>query len=260
MLFFGELSDILRIYPHYHLDYRYYDGGNNEKWAKRISSDDFLFSGNVYDFYRLVREDIPLRLPNPFYREGATNVNGRDILSSVLEGLANMLANADYSLPGGASLTVKPTSVCFLNAGRMGVSLTQALSGGLSKPYNESVMTFFRNIDVVEKAGSGIPKIVVVSKRYGYLPPRVKEDPENMVTELTIPFIPLSKDTPSYSLKERIIATLSKHPEGMSTYEIALELSMSKAQIVTVCREMIVERILKDNGKPRKGRKLYLSE
>lgn len=258
ILFFGYYSDILRIYPNFHLDYRRYDDTQSERWSKRISSDDFSFSGNIYDFFNLVKEDIRHHLPNPFYRQGATNLDGKDIFEACMEAVANTLANAEYTLSGGITLVLKANSFTLTNSGRMGVTLQQAMNGGVSKPYNESIMNFFRFINVVEKAGSGIPKILDVAKRYQFLSPIIKEDAENMYTQLVFSFMPLAKNTPSASLKEKIIALLSEGDKEMSTSEIASALQVGKTQVIMACRELEISGFLKDNGKARKGRKLHL--
>lgn len=258
VLFFGNYSDIIRIYPLYFLDYRRYDATSSERWSRRITSDDFSFSGNVYDFFTLVREDVKSRLPNPFHRDGATNIDGNDIYVAMCEGMANALCNADYSLSGSVSLVFKNNSFLFRNSGRLGVSLAQARSGGLSRPYNESIMNFFRHINVVEKAGSGIPKIIAVAERYGYYPPTIKEDAENIYTEVMFSFIPLG-NVASSSLKEKIISLISERGE-LSTSEIAESLSISRTQAINLTRELLVSGIIKDNGKSRKGRKLSLAD
>lgn len=259
VLFLGSWSDIVRIYPHYFLDYERFDGTSNERWSYRLASDDLSNSGNVFSFFLAVKEAFIGHLPNPFRRENGVNVDGEDIVTAVNEALANALSNAAYTLEGGVVIRHRPNSISFRNPGRLGVTIEEAKRGGISRPRNESIMNFFRFMNVVEKAGTGIPKIYEVASRYGYREPSLRDDEENLYSEITISFLPLSGDSPSYALKERVIALLAEGDKELSIKDIAKALKVSESQASLVCRDLISAHILKTNGKARKGRKISLN-
>lgn len=258
ILFFGELPDILRLYPSYFVDYQRYEAGVSEKWSKRITSDDFSTPGNIYSLFCRIRAEIKPFLPNPFYRENWTNLDGTDIQKAVLEGIANAFSNSAFILTEPLIFRQTPTSFFIHNPGRIGTGLEQAKQGGISDPLNPGVLNFFRFINAAEKAGTGIPKIYDICRRYSYPEPRLYELREREATELFISFKALPEDTPSKRSKEKILACLSEHPEGMGIAEIAETISMSVTQTTSNVRELMAMGLVEDNKLPRKGRKIKL--
>lgn len=258
--FFGHLPDILRVYPAYFLDYQRYDMLDSERWSKRITSDDFNIPGNIYSFFQSVKAEIKPHLPNPFKREGETNLDGNDIYEAILEGVADALSNAAYNLQGGVLLKQTPTSFLFRNQGRVIVGLEQAKQGGVSLPRNPTIFNFFRFIGVTEKAGLGIPKIYGVAKRYSFREPSLSENANLEMTSLEFSFLPLPDSVPSSSLKKRIVSFLGEKGGEYGISEIASALGVSRTAVLQSVRELILMGILKENGKTRKGRKVSLSQ
>lgn len=259
ILFFGKLSDILTIFPFYFLDYQRYSDVSSERWEKRFTSDDFSFEGNLFTFYLRLRGEVKPFLPNPFYREGWTNLDGNDLYRAVLEGAVNAFSNASFSLHGHCLFRQTPTSFLFHNPGRLPVGVKQAVSGGDSEPRNPSILGFFRYIDAAESAGMGVPYIFKTAERYSYRAPSLYECEEREATELVISYKALPRDTPSYESKSKIIAYLSHKESGASIEEIAVSLGFSKTQTVANARELMAMGLLKDNGRKRKGRKVSLA-
>lgn len=260
ILFFGKWQDIIGIYPGYFLDYQYYSSAGLERWTKRFSSDDLSWSGNILDFYLKIEETIPIYLPNPFKRDidGATNLNGRDILEACLEIVVNALSNAAYILPMGVTFRQSPTFFEARNPGDILVGKQQALLGGYSIPRNPSILSFFRLIGVAEKSGLGIPKIYRVASRYGFPEPSltVRKDLES--TTLRASFLLLNENTPSKEVKMKIISYLLEHGESEAA-TIAGELGLSTSQAALQVKELILMGIVITNSKKTKGRKISLS-
>lgn len=261
ILFFGKWENIIRIYPGYFLDYRYYDHAS-ERWAKRFSSDDFSFAGNAYSFYLKVRELSATHLPNPFKRDkdGVTNIDGRDILEAVMEAVVNALSNAAYSLSYGVRVIQTPNSLLISNPGDIPVGETQAIRGGESFPRNTSILLFFRAIGKAERTGFGVPKIYEVSKRYGYPDPSFSVRKDFDITEMRISFLTLPYDTPSREAKLKLISFLASKRDGASVTEIMDGLSLSRSQSALLVRELLSSGILRSNLKEKKGRKIYLND
>lgn len=61
-----------------------------------------IISTVIYStFFCLVRKNLIENLPNPFRTDGISNINGKDIQRSVIEGLVNAIINCEFSsLPG----------------------------------------------------------------------------------------------------------------------------------------------------------------
>lgn len=262
VLFFGKWENIIRIYPGYFLDYRYYDRGYSERWSKRFYSDDFSFPGNAYSFYLKVREEAATHLPNPFKRskDGDTNLDGRDILEAVMEVVVNALSNAAYTLSYGVKIIQTPNSFKTINPGDIPVGEKQAISGGVSLPRNPGILLFFRAIGKAERSGFGVPKIYDVSRRYGYPAPSLSIRKDLEMTEMHISFLSLPYDAPSREAKLRIITFLANRKEGASAKEIMDELSFSRSTAALLVRELLSSGILITNGKEKKGRRIYLAE
>lgn len=260
VLFFGKWQDIISLYPNYMLDYQYYDGIDMERWKLRFSSDDLSWPGNVFRFYLKVEETIAPYLPNPFKREKDNNYNGKDILEACLEALVNALSNTSYILPGNVLVKQSPNYFIIRNPGDILVGKEQAILGGLSIPRNPGILSFFRLIGVAEKTGLGIPKVFTVASRYGFATPNLTTTTNPEMTELKLSFLTLSKDTPSYALKLKVISYLSEQADGSDAVTIARDLNISSSQAALITRELIAAGILVTNNKKKKGRKLYLRE
>lgn len=260
ILFFGKWQDIIAIYPHYLLDYQYHDRSLNERWKRRISSDDLTWPGNIFSFFLRVEEAIAPLLPNPFKREYDNNYDGRDILEACLEALVNALSNASYGLPGAVLVNQGRNYIEISNPGDMIVDQEQAIAGGVSMPRNPSILTFFRLIGVAEKTGFGVPKVFSVASRYGFPTPAfsVRNDIER--TKLRLSFITLPSDTPSRDLKMRIISYLSQHEDGIDGLSLAEGISAGATQVSIAVRELILEGIVTTNNKVKKGRRLFLND
>lgn len=258
VLFFGYLPAIRLIYPYYEVDYQRYEDNVSERWTKRITTSDLSMNGNLFSFFQAIRQEIKPYLPNPFYREGWTNLNGNDIYAAVLEGVANALSNAAFMLEDKVLFRQTPTSFLFHNPGRIGVDIEQVRQGGLSRPFNPTILNFFRLMGIAEKAGLGIPKIFNMCNRYNFREPQLYEMESREATELVISFLSVPADLPSRPAKMKIINFLSSCSDGATISGIMDALSMSRSQVTMNIRELIAAKLVTDNGKTRKGRRVYL--
>ena len=89
LLMFGEEWRIMAEFPHFFLDYRQ-ELDPDERWQMRITSQDDSWSGNVFDFYRRVYNNmkqalqVPFRLDENSLRVDETDAH--DALREALEG------------------------------------------------------------------------------------------------------------------------------------------------------------------------------
>ena len=258
--FFGRYADISRVFPSFHLDYQRYAGGK-ERWEERIASDDFTFSGNMFDFYSKVMDSLKSRLPNAFQRsQDGVNDDGSSLYDAVSEALINSLTNVSLLMDGGVLVEAYPDRISFRNSGDMLVDKEQAFRGGVSIVRNPTIMTFFRALNLAERSGFGIPTIASVMRKSKYPDPILEITPDGRFTKLTLLFTPTSSKGLSSERKNRILSCLVLHPEGISVPDIALEVHEPLSSVKKDVSELLLLRYVKDNGKPRKGRLIYLSD
>ncbi len=257
--FFGQYADIIRLFPSFHLDYQRYAEGK-ERWEERIASDDFTFSGNMFSFYLKVMDSLKSRLPNAFRREGnGANDDGSSVYDAVSEALINSLTNMSLFMDGGLLVKSYPDRISFRNSGDMLVEKEQALRGGVSIVRNSSIMTFFRVLNLAERSGFGIPTITSVMKKSKYPDPILEITPDGRFTELTLLFTPIGSANSVAKRKNKILSCLALHPKGISVPSLALEINESISSVKKDVNELLLLRYIEDNGKPRKGRLIYLA-
>lgn len=256
VLFFGNQSDISQICPNYFLDYQENFSGKT-RWDRRIVSDENNFNANLFNFFCLVRKNLIEKLPNPFRTDGISNINGKDIQRSVIEGLVNAITNCDFSsLPG---IVIKKTyeNITFLNSGDIPVGVKQAISGGVTNPLNKNIMNYFRLLQVSDRAGSGVPSIFEMCRSYGFLTPNLSVENDPKRTVLIINFTQLNQETPHYNEKKTILSYLVAHPEGASTEEISRMIGMKNSSTALIISELLLMNLIKTNGKKTKGKRYF---
>ena len=82
---------------------------------------------------------------------------------------------ADYYVPIGMVIIQDNDSIRFENPGSIRVGKYQMLKGGESDPRNKTLMKMFNLIDIGERAGSGIPKLLKVWNDEGFEEPVIDE-------------------------------------------------------------------------------------
>ena len=258
--FFGRYADITRLFPSFYLDYQRYVSGK-ERWEERIVSDDFSFPGNIFSFYLKVMDSLRSRLPNAFRRdENGSNDDGSSLFDAVSEALINSLTNMSMLLDGGTLVQAYPDRISFRNSGDMLVDKEQAFRGGVSIVRNSTIMTFFRALNLAERSGFGIPTIVSVMRKNKYPDPVLEVTSDGRFTKLTLLFTPTASTSSASNRKNKILSCLVLHPEGISVQGIANEIQESLSSVRNDVNELLLLRYIRDNGKPRKGRLIYLAD
>ena len=258
--FFGCYADIARLFPSFYLDYQRYSNGK-ERWEERIASDDFSFGGNIFSFYLKVMDSLKSRLPNAFRRsQDGNNDDGSSLFDATSEALINSLANMSMLLDGGVHVEAYPDRISFRNSGDMLVDKDQAFRGGVSIVRNPTIMTFFRVLNLAERSGFGVPTIVSVMRKGNYPDPVLEVTPDGRFTKLTLLFTPTASNSSASRRKNKILTCLVSHPEGISVQGIALEIQEPLSSVRNDVNELLLLRYASDNGKPRKGRLIYLAD
>ena len=124
----------------------------------------------------------------PFKLSGGTRVDVTPMHEAIREALANCLINADYFGSRGVVVTLQAKTLTFANPGYSRTGKIQMLRGGVSDPRNRGLMKMFNLIDIGERAGSGIPKIVNIWSDEKLKDPVIAEefDPDRTILTLSL--------------------------------------------------------------------------
>ena len=85
------------------------------------------------------------------------------------EALVNTLVHADYSDRASVRVIKRPSGFEFRNPGALRVTVAQALQGGESDCRNRTLQQMFLMINLGERAGSGLPRILTSWQSEGRL-------------------------------------------------------------------------------------------
>ena len=243
LLMFGEEWRIMAEFPHYFLDYRQ-ELGTDERWQGRITSQDDSWSGNVFDFYRRVFNNMKQAINVPFrLDENSERIDETEAHDALREALANCLTNADYNERRGVVFLWKEDGLHFANPGGFRVGLKDAYIGGNSDPRNETMMKMFTLISVGERAGGGIPDMVKKWTSAGYGRPVLTEQ---VNPERSSIFLPLESEedpdhyeqnqgTSSTSLTHGDMSALLSIPNAQlsDNERIAFRLAIEEGRVTT---------------------------
>lgn len=215
ILMFGHFRALHDAVPHYLVDYQELpERGAPERWLDRVTTDG-TWSGNLFDFYRMVYPRLVKDLKVPFRMEGGHHrVDETPVHEAIREALVNTLIHGDYSVSVGILVQKRPDGFLFRNPGNLRVSLDQALDGGLSDCRNRSLQKMFQMIGEGEQAGSGLPKILAAWKGQLWQVPDLEEhsDPDHTILDLSL--ASLMSDATLAELDERVGSEFRTLPEA----------------------------------------------
>ncbi len=187
ILMFGGFRALHDALPHYLVDYQELPGPETpERWLDRVTTDG-TWSGNLFDFYRMVYPRLVKDLKVPFrMEEGHHRVDETPVHEALREAFVNALIHGDFGVSVGILVQKRPDGFSFRNPGNLRVPLEQAMDGGLSDCRNRSLQKMFQMIGEGEQAGSGLPKILAAWKGQHW---RVPDLEERTNPELTLLFL-----------------------------------------------------------------------
>lgn len=240
------------------------------RWIDRITTD-FSWSGNLYDFYRLIINKLYDALKVPFFLSGDERVEDTPVHEALREALINTIVHADYS--GNCSILVvkRPDLFGFRNPGLFRVSRGDALQGGVSDCRNRNLQKMFQLVGLGEQAGSGFPKIYKNWNEQHWKSPDLEERFESNQTVLVLRMSSLLPEDILFDLRKSFgktfdqldqlerIALVTAKAEGCVTHRRLIELSKEHPSELTRALQGLVDKqILKSEG-AGKGTFYYLS-
>ena len=161
LLFFGEAYRITEVFPNYFLDYREESADKSVRWLFRTHSDEGDWSGNLYDFYYKVINRMDDDIAVPFVnRKDGHRVDRVDVHAALGEAVANALAHSNYYGRRGVVIVKKGKEITISNPGTIRITKEEFYAGGNSDPRNPNILKMFGFVNVGERAGSGVDKIM----------------------------------------------------------------------------------------------------
>jgi len=178
LLMFGKFQSIQDEFPHYALDYQERPEAKTDKrWIDRVWLDG-SWSGNLYDFFRIVYPKLTAGLKVPFALKGGLRDDDTPVHESLREALANTLIHADYRQRTRVLIVKRPDMFGFQNPGDMRIPLEVAMRGDEPDSRNKRLAHLFGFVRIGEKAGTGIPKILSHWKSQHWRQPSLTEEYE----------------------------------------------------------------------------------
>lgn len=253
LLMFSWDYTITKELPKYSLDCFFYN--DDGEWYNRISSDSGDWAGNLFSFSNMVLSTLYSDSDKPFSLNGVVRVDDNDRIKAERELMMNALIHADYEGTGGIRIEVRPDTLTLYNPGTLRIPLKKILEGGCSDPRNRSIMKMFRLIGLVERAESGIPRVISVCEKIGIPRPLIEEmtDP----TRIKVAVTRIAKNNVSVSIRRDVtenmlIDLLSEH--GDYTIEkMAGELGCSTSKISRLLDGLKEKGFIERIGTKKKG-------
>jgi len=248
LLIFGLEYRITVEVPDYKLDYTEYMKPGVE-WEYRIVSGDGQWTGNIFDFYMNVINRLSVSTGRPFaIGDNWRRTENTDIDKALRESLVNALVHADYRGRTGIRIEIRPNIVTVRNPGLFRIPIREAEEGGLSDPRNPTLAKMFSLIGAVERAGSGLYRIMEIWSRNGFEAPVIEEsmNPPKVTVTLSMRVDP---KTSAVSDEEKIFRLMAADG-GISIERVSKETGIPKSKV-----EAAVKRLRETGRLERAGGK-----
>ena len=178
LLMFGKFQSIQDEFPNFALDYQERPEAKAEqRWIDRVWLDG-SWSGNLYDFFRIVYPKLTAGLKIPFALTGGLRDEDTPVHEALREALANTLIHADYRHRARVLVVRRPDMFGFQNPGDMRIPIELALRGDEPDSRNKRLAHLFGFVRIGEKAGTGIPRIMSGWKSQHWRQPSLTEEYE----------------------------------------------------------------------------------
>jgi len=252
LLMFGMEYRITDEVPDYKLDYiEYMDSG--VKWEYRIVSGDGRWSGNIFDFYVNVTNRLSVSVGRPFaIGNDWRRIEDTDIDKALRESIINALVHADHRGRMGVRIEVRPGTVIVRNPGLFRIPIPEAEGGGYSDPRNPTLAKMFSLIGAVERAGTGLYRIIETWKKNGFEAPSIEEGLNPPSVKLTLS-MRTDPRTSVISDEDKILRLMSENG-NISVERISGETGLSKSRTEAVIKGLKEGGRIERTGEKRGGR------
>lgn len=183
LLFFGKTESIKEVLPYFHLEYLDKSVVGQERWQDRVVYDGTWGEGNLYNFFNLVIRKLYLGIEKSFNLLNDYKTRGEysEIQIALREILVNSIIHADYKIEDSLKIIKYSNYFEFHNPGGLKISKMEFFNGGYSKPRNENIEFLFRMINLCERAGTGIPKVLKVTNERKFKFPEIEDNGKKFI-------------------------------------------------------------------------------
>lgn len=239
ILMFGDADRITEVFPDYFLDYREECENKSVRWLYRTHSNEGDWSGNVFDFFYKVANRIDDDIAVPFVnRKDGVRVDHVAVHDALSEAVANALVHANYYGKRGIVIVKNGKKIIISNPGTIRITKEEFYAGGNSDPRNPNLLKMFGFVNVGERAGSGVDKILTAWKEQNWEKPEynfeLKSERVTLNLEVgQVVYIPEAADLRKEEIKHNVVDIeykLSPKAERILSYlQTNDSISMGKA-------------------------------
>jgi predicted HTH transcriptional regulator len=242
LLMFGKMRPILEAVPNYVVDYQERPPDAREdddrRWIDRVTTDG-SWSGNLYDFYRMVILRLTYGLKIPFKLKGVTRVDDTPVHEAIREALTNTMIHADFTGRVSLYIVKRQDMFGFRNPGLMRVPLHLAIRGGQSDCRNRSLQKMFQLVGLAEQAGSGLPKVYRNWSKQHWRRPELIEMLNPDQTILRLRMVSLLPEETLAELDKRFGSRFRELPETarLALATVSIEGNVTHARLKEMCTD-----------------------
>lgn len=180
LLVFGKHYAIKEVLPHYNVEYINKSKSNkNSSYIDRVIYDGSWGDDNLYNFFHEVIDKLYITINETslISNDSITRLSSSKLKIAIREALINSIIHCDYKVANEGIYIIRYADrFIFRNGGTLRISTDEFFVGGKSDPRNYYIQEIFRIINLCEKAGTGIPKIMDAVKTYNYKMPEIAVD------------------------------------------------------------------------------------
>ena len=220
---------------------------------------------NLVESYDLLMEFAQKHLPDPFYLENEQRISLRGVICR--EMVSNILIHREFSSSYPAKFVIENNRIYTENANRASWSGEITLENFEPNPKNPIIASFFRNIGLADKLGSGVRNIFKYAKYYqGGHPHFFEQDVFRTSVEFESETIKVADATINATISDAdatINATISEEDLQMLrliqakpdiTYtELSEQLNLHRATVARRIKSLAEKRVISRIGARKTG-------
>lgn len=183
LLIFGKTEVIKEFLPYFNLEYIDKSNPQAERWQDRVIYDGTWGEGNLYNFFFVVIEKLYNSVEKEFKldNDNLVRTEKNAVQIALREAFVNAIIHADFKIEESLKITRYPSYFQFENPGELRITKEEFFNGGRTKPRNNTIQDIFRFLNLCERAGSGVPKILKATFENSYKYPEIKNEHECFV-------------------------------------------------------------------------------
>ncbi len=230
LLVFGKHTSIKEYLPWYNVEYiNKSKTGQNSSYVDRVIYDGAWGEDNLYNFFNEVINKLYLTINESSFiaDDDITRVSPSKLRIALREALVNSIIHCDFKAESECIYIIRYADrIIFRNGGNLRISPNDFFSGGVSDPRNYLIQEIFRLINLCEKAGTGIPKIMDAVKTYKFKKPEILNKFDSF--EITIWDTSVIDTLPSLNATEKSILEIIITKNIVTINEIAEDLGIHR--------------------------------